>query len=158
MFCIRPRDPSKAPSSTLLPRLNACAWTGDTTSGAGSGASSGDDEIAAKYKTVLCRTWTHTGACGYGSKCRFAHGAEELRPKTLRPKASSAAALTASAAAATFFNEEDAFAELNARAYAAHALLEELWRRLKAFDARSKTAEDMVAEIRELVWSGLKPI
>lgn len=32
------------------------------------------------YKTEICRAWEDTGTCGFGVKCRFAHGKEELRP------------------------------------------------------------------------------
>lgn len=32
------------------------------------------------YKTELCKSYTDTGFCRYGLKCRFAHGAHELRP------------------------------------------------------------------------------
>jgi hypothetical protein len=38
------------------------------------------------YKTELCRSWTETGKCRYGSKCQFAHGKEELRPVIRHPK------------------------------------------------------------------------
>ena len=31
-----------------------------------------------KYKTELCKTYSETGECPYGRKCRFAHGKEEL--------------------------------------------------------------------------------
>ena len=31
-----------------------------------------------KYKTELCKTYSETGECPYGIKCRFAHGKEEL--------------------------------------------------------------------------------
>jgi len=31
-----------------------------------------------KFKTELCKTYTDTGFCAYGNKCRFAHGKEEL--------------------------------------------------------------------------------
>ncbi len=31
-----------------------------------------------KFKTELCTTFTETGFCPYGNKCRFAHGREEL--------------------------------------------------------------------------------
>lgn len=31
-----------------------------------------------KYKTELCQKYENTGKCPYGSKCRFAHGKEEL--------------------------------------------------------------------------------
>jgi len=31
-----------------------------------------------KFKTELCKTFTDTGFCTYGNKCRFAHGREEL--------------------------------------------------------------------------------
>jgi hypothetical protein len=32
------------------------------------------------YKTELCHTFVTTGVCRYGRRCRFAHGAQELRP------------------------------------------------------------------------------
>ncbi len=32
-----------------------------------------------KYKTELCKKFLETGRCPYGSKCRFAHGQEELK-------------------------------------------------------------------------------
>jgi hypothetical protein len=38
------------------------------------------------YKTELCRNWTQTGACRYGPKCQFAHGAQELRGVVRHPK------------------------------------------------------------------------
>ncbi|KXZ56598.1 hypothetical protein GPECTOR_1g538 [Gonium pectorale] len=38
------------------------------------------------YKTEMCRSWTETGSCRYGSKCQFAHGTEELRPIIRHPK------------------------------------------------------------------------
>ena len=31
------------------------------------------------YKTELCRSWSESLQCRYGSKCRFAHGLSELR-------------------------------------------------------------------------------
>lgn len=31
-----------------------------------------------KYKTELCQKFENTGKCPYGTKCRFAHGKEEL--------------------------------------------------------------------------------
>ena len=31
-----------------------------------------------KFKTELCKTFSDTGFCAYGNKCRFAHGREEL--------------------------------------------------------------------------------
>lgn len=34
------------------------------------------------YKTELCRSFTDTGYCRYGLKCRFAHGQPDLRPVT----------------------------------------------------------------------------
>lgn len=36
-----------------------------------------------KYKTELCQKFENTGKCPYGSKCRFAHGKEELISKQL---------------------------------------------------------------------------
>lgn len=32
-----------------------------------------------KYKRKICHSWTETGSCLYGTRCRFAHGVEELR-------------------------------------------------------------------------------
>ena len=39
-----------------------------------------------KYKTELCRQFSSSGACKYGSKCQFAHGKEELRDTLRHPK------------------------------------------------------------------------
>ena len=36
-----------------------------------------------KYKTELCKKFSDTGMCPYGSKCRFAHGKGELISKML---------------------------------------------------------------------------
>ncbi|KAL7825104.1 hypothetical protein AOLI_G00323110 [Acnodon oligacanthus] len=41
---------------------------------------------SSRYKTELCRTFTERGLCKYGSKCQFAHGAEELRGINRHPK------------------------------------------------------------------------
>ena len=30
------------------------------------------------YKREMCKNWTEAGFCRYGSKCQYAHGAEEL--------------------------------------------------------------------------------
>lgn len=38
------------------------------------------------YKTELCRSFETFGACRYGRKCRFAHGASELREVIRHPK------------------------------------------------------------------------
>eukprot|EP00759_Apiculatamorpha_spiralis_P024295 PhF_6_TR27873/c2_g1_i1/m.40772 len=34
------------------------------------------------YKTKMCKNWITTGACPYGFKCQFAHGAHEMRQRT----------------------------------------------------------------------------
>ena len=34
------------------------------------------------YKTELCITFTSTGFCKYGNRCRFAHGKNELFDKS----------------------------------------------------------------------------
>jgi len=34
-----------------------------------------------RYKTVACQNWAARGECPYGSKCQFAHGAEDLRER-----------------------------------------------------------------------------
>jgi hypothetical protein len=36
-----------------------------------------------KYKTELCKSWSETGFCVYGNKCRFAHGRHELSSKPI---------------------------------------------------------------------------
>ena len=42
-----------------------------------------------KYKTVLCETFSMTGACRYGKKCQFAHGVCELQWNNVQPILSS---------------------------------------------------------------------
>lgn len=39
-----------------------------------------------KYKTELCKTFSQKGSCAYGSKCRFAHGKNELCTKDVGTK------------------------------------------------------------------------
>ncbi|XP_074075070.1 mRNA decay activator protein ZFP36 [Macrotis lagotis] len=41
---------------------------------------------SSRYKTELCRTFSESGKCRYGSKCQFAHGSAELRPASRHPK------------------------------------------------------------------------
>lgn len=41
---------------------------------------------SSRYKTELCRTFSESGKCRYGSKCQFAHGPGELRPASRHPK------------------------------------------------------------------------
>ncbi|XP_053329255.1 mRNA decay activator protein ZFP36-like [Spea bombifrons] len=41
---------------------------------------------SSRYKTELCRTFSETGTCKYGSKCQFAHGSMELREPNRHPK------------------------------------------------------------------------
>jgi len=47
-----------------------------------------EDELAHqnRYKTELCKSFTETGSCRYGTKCQFAHGKEEVRPILRHPK------------------------------------------------------------------------
>jgi len=47
-----------------------------------------EDELALqnRYKTELCKSYTETGICRYGTKCQFAHGKEEVRPILRHPK------------------------------------------------------------------------
>ena len=35
-----------------------------------------------KYKTEMCRQWSRTKTCSYGQKCQFAHGSQEIIPKS----------------------------------------------------------------------------
>jgi hypothetical protein len=39
-----------------------------------------------KYKTELCKSFSETGFCAYGNKCRFAHGRQELFDKLVNCK------------------------------------------------------------------------
>lgn len=41
------------------------------------------NRLMGKYKTSLCIQFKVTGSCTYGDECRYAHGQEELRPKTV---------------------------------------------------------------------------
>eukprot|EP00026_Physarum_polycephalum_P010541 Phypoly_transcript_10707.p1 GENE.Phypoly_transcript_10707~~Phypoly_transcript_10707.p1 ORF type:complete len:341 (+),score=73.09 Phypoly_transcript_10707:152-1024(+) len=47
-----------------------------------------EDELSHqnRYKTELCKSYTETGNCRYGTKCQFAHGKEEIRPILRHPK------------------------------------------------------------------------
>ncbi|KAI9282735.1 hypothetical protein BY458DRAFT_497209 [Sporodiniella umbellata] len=38
------------------------------------------------YKTELCRNWEETNQCRYGTKCQYAHGAQDLREIERHPK------------------------------------------------------------------------
>ena len=37
-----------------------------------------------KYKTELCKNWIETAKCRYESRCRFAHGQDELTMAAVR--------------------------------------------------------------------------
>lgn len=43
-------------------------------------------QVDNKYKTELCKSYTETGFCPYGTKCRFAHGRSELFDKLITCK------------------------------------------------------------------------
>lgn len=47
-----------------------------------------DEELSTqnRYKTELCKSYTETGNCRYGTKCQFAHGKEEIRALLRHPK------------------------------------------------------------------------
>ena len=45
--------------------------------------SQGREEL---YKTELCSSWTRSGQCRYGDKCRFAHGKCELKARLRHPR------------------------------------------------------------------------
>ncbi|XP_051844993.1 mRNA decay activator protein ZFP36 [Antechinus flavipes] len=70
-----PLPPRAAPAATAAPSEGAPG------SGSPAGAAS-----SSRYKTELCRTFSESGKCRYGSKCQFAHGLEELRPASRHPK------------------------------------------------------------------------
>jgi len=44
------------------------------------------DSTTVLYKTELCRSFSESGYCRYGLKCRFAHGEDDLRPVTRHKK------------------------------------------------------------------------
>ncbi|XP_044539248.1 mRNA decay activator protein ZFP36-like, partial [Gracilinanus agilis] len=50
------------------------------------GAAGAAAASSSRYKTELCRTFSESGKCRYGSKCQFAHGPGELRPASRHPK------------------------------------------------------------------------
>lgn len=67
----------------------ACDKPGSVSSAAsfaGSTSCVSSSTASSRYKTELCRTFTERGTCKYGSKCQFAHGAEELRGINRHPK------------------------------------------------------------------------
>jgi hypothetical protein len=39
-----------------------------------------------KFKTEMCKSWSETGFCAYGNKCRFAHGKQEMFDKVIACK------------------------------------------------------------------------
>ncbi|KAJ1915142.1 hypothetical protein H4219_004475 [Mycoemilia scoparia] len=52
-----------------------------------SGHDSDDSQrLEALYKTELCSAWIRSGQCKYGEQCRFAHGKNQLRPRTRHPR------------------------------------------------------------------------
>lgn len=40
------------------------------------------EEDQQKYKTELCKNFQETGKCKFGKSCMFAHGKDEMQPKT----------------------------------------------------------------------------
>ncbi|XP_063060758.1 mRNA decay activator protein ZFP36L2 [Engraulis encrasicolus] len=73
--------PVSASSCTSLPSLPLAASLAASCSGSPAAATT-----SSRYKTELCRTYAERGICKYGSKCQFAHGAEELRDINRHPK------------------------------------------------------------------------
>ncbi len=47
---------------------------------------SGQSSPESKYKTELCENYQQTGNCSYGTKCRFAHGENDLKHLSQHPK------------------------------------------------------------------------
>lgn len=41
-----------------------------------------DQEEEKKFKTELCKNFQDTGKCKFGKKCKFAHGKDEVQPKS----------------------------------------------------------------------------
>ena len=37
--------------------------------------------VMMKYKTDLCKNWLERGYCHYGTKCKYAHGKEDLQAR-----------------------------------------------------------------------------
>jgi len=52
------------------------AWTVDNTT------KKHTEKKQSLYKTELCTNWTLTNNCTYGNKCHFAHGIDDLKPRT----------------------------------------------------------------------------
>lgn len=53
---------------------------------AGSPVGGGGRAANPRFKTELCRNFTVTGRCPFGTKCQFAHGAAELRNVDRHPR------------------------------------------------------------------------
>nr|XP_032818749.1 mRNA decay activator protein ZFP36L2-A-like [Petromyzon marinus] len=70
------------------PPLHRVASAGSATAVpcGGLGGIGGQSNSSSRYKTELCRPFEESGACKYGDKCQFAHGAYELRTLVRHPK------------------------------------------------------------------------
>ncbi|XP_056138849.1 mRNA decay activator protein ZFP36-like [Lampris incognitus] len=68
------KDSQIATSSALLSPSSSLTSTSSVSSS------------SSRYKTELCRSFAESGVCKYGSKCQFAHGANELRDLNRHPK------------------------------------------------------------------------
>ncbi|KAK4377181.1 hypothetical protein RND71_003477 [Anisodus tanguticus] len=65
-----------------------------STSDSGGRLSSGSDNSF--HKSETCRWWEDSGTCRFGSKCRFVHGKEDLRPTAFANRNQSEALLSRS--------------------------------------------------------------
>ncbi len=72
-------SPHRCPGPTPAPARGTPLNASETTSSSSdSSPLSSQHQIPRQFKTELC---LHRGACHYGERCRFAHTAEELRPR-----------------------------------------------------------------------------
>ncbi|KAL7717728.1 Zinc finger protein [Entamoeba marina] len=80
---------SSAPSTPLLsrsPRKSSLSLKCDNINNQNGCSSPGSNVNTSLYKTELCKSYSETGTCRYGSKCQFAHGEEELRQVQRHPR------------------------------------------------------------------------
>ncbi len=72
-------SPHRCPGPTPAPARGTPVNSSEaTSSSSGSSPLSSQHQIPRQFKTEFC---LHRGACRHGERCRFAHTAEELRPR-----------------------------------------------------------------------------
>lgn len=78
------------PVNSAVGLLSTCGGmglgNGTSSTVIGNGVATQNQGNSSRYKTELCRPYEESGACKYGDKCQFAHGAHELRNLARHPK------------------------------------------------------------------------